>query len=103
MNGCRYIGGQRRINPFPSVFTDAEVLSEQGLCRGSSQTNQNLRFDYCDLGVQPGTARIDFGIARLLVDATFASPLLNPFEMLYHIGKVNFGPIDARFLQPLIK
>src|SRR3984893_18453358 len=103
MNACCYIGGQRRVNQFPSVFPDAEVLPQQGLCSGSSQTNQNIRFDYRDLGVQPGTARVDFTIARLLVDSTFASFLRNPFEMLYYIGKVNFGPIDARFLQPLIK
>jgi hypothetical protein len=83
---------------FPSVFTDAKVRPHQGLCSGSSQTNQNIRFDYRDLGVQPGTARIDFGIARLPVNSTFASLLRNPFEMLYHIGDVNFGPIDARFL-----
>src|SRR3977135_1064146 len=103
MNGCHYKGGQRRINQFPSVFTDAKVLPQQGLRSGSSQTNQNIRFDYRDLGVQPGTERIDFRIARLLMDSTFASFLRNPLEMLYYIGKVNSGPIDARFLQPLIK
>ena len=103
MNGCRYIWGQRTINQFPSVLTDAKVLPEQGLCSGSSQTNQNIRFNDHDLGVQPGTARIDFRIARLFVDSTLASLLRSPFEMLYYIGKVKFGPIDARFLQPLIK
>ncbi len=103
MNGCCYIWGQRRINQFPSVFTDAKVLPEQGLCSGGSQTNQNIRFDHRDLGVQPGTARMDFTIARLLVDATFASLLRNPFETLYHIGELNVGPIDTCFLERLIK
>jgi hypothetical protein len=80
MNGCRYQWGQRRINQFPSVCTDAKVLPEQGLCGGGSQTNQNIRFDHRDLGVEPGAAGTDFRIARLLVDATFASLLRNLFE-----------------------
>ncbi len=40
MNGCRYIWGQRRINQFPSVFTDAKVLPEQGLCRKPEPGNE---------------------------------------------------------------
>src|SRR6267143_4804121 len=102
MNRCRYVWGQRRNDQFPPVFTDAEVLPEQGLCSSGSQTNQNTRFDHRDLGVQPGTARSDFRIARLLVDSTFASLLRNPLEMLYHIGNVNFGSVDAHLLQRLI-
>jgi hypothetical protein len=56
---------------------------------GGAEANDDFRFPGGDFRVKPGPARVDFGAARLFVNATLAARL--PFEMLDGIGDEVFS------------
>src|SRR5260370_18305817 len=73
-----------------------EILGRRG-----AQGHDLLRFDYVDLGLQPGTTGSDLLRVGFFVDTTFAARL--PFKMFDNIGDVGLVPIDASFCQRGVK
>src|SRR3954470_23659276 len=73
---------------------DLERGAEQRLRSGGAKTDDHLRLDQRDLGIQPRSARADLAGARLLVNAPLAARL--PLEMLHDVGDINDRAIDAR-------
>src|SRR5215471_7122973 len=60
------------------MLGQTEVASHDALSSGGAQQYHNFWLYDPDLGVQPGTARIDFNRVGLFVDAPFASRLPFP-------------------------
>jgi hypothetical protein len=56
------------------LAVDTEVSSQECLCSSRAQADKNLRLHYPDLGVEPGTASLNFRITRLFVNAPFSAP-----------------------------
>src|SRR6185436_19944835 len=71
----------------------AKLRSDESLCGGSPQRDDNVRFDESDLRLEPRTARSDFHGVGFLVDPAFAPWL--PFEVFDNIGDVGLFAIDA--------
>ncbi|OBH78330.1 hypothetical protein A5682_21205 [Mycobacterium mantenii] len=75
-----------------------KIGSQQRLCGGGAQADDDLRSHHLDLGDQPGPARDDLGAARLLVDASLAA-LAGELEVLDRVGLIDDVRIDAGVLQ----
>src|SRR3954447_21825256 len=84
---------ERRRNELATLRGHLELPAEQRLSGSGAEAHDRARFDQCDLGIEPGTARRDLTGVRLLVDPPLAARL--PFEVLDDIGDVDGGAIDA--------
>ena len=91
----------RRRKNLTAMLGNAKLRSQQSLCSGCSQANDNAGKDGCDFLLQPRTASHNFQRIGLLMEPNLAPRL--PFEMLNRVGQVNFGSIDAGRLQALIQ
>ncbi len=97
MCGGHYIWRKVTLDGRTAIPGDAEVFSEERLRGTRSETNEDCGADDFEFRVEPGAARFDLRMTRLLVDAALSSFRRGPFEMLHHIGDVDVGAIDARF------
>src|SRR5258705_11627713 len=97
----RQAGPWRSIYYFPSVLHQLELRPHDRLRRRRAETDENLRLHGAQLGLEPGSARLDFRDARLLVDAPLAARL--PFEMLDGVGDVDVAARDAGALERLVE
>ncbi len=86
-----------------TISSHAKIFSQQRLRGACAKANQNLRLNNLQLRVQPRTARLNFRMARLLMNASLATLRGNPLEVLHHIGDVDFGPIDADLRQHFVE
>jgi hypothetical protein len=84
-----------------AVLRKPKFRTQEILCSGRAETNDEVRLDSCDLRFEPRAASRDFERVRLLMQPDFAPRF--PFEVLHGIGYVNHGPIDTGCLQALIK
>jgi hypothetical protein len=101
-NGRRMHGGhdmrtERGLEEFAATLGDSESATEQSLCRGRAKADDDFGFQQRDFGVEPWPASGNFGAIWFLVNAAFAARF--PFEMLNSIGDVNFGAVQAGFVQ----
>src|SRR6202011_2000723 len=72
--------------------------------RGSrAQADEDLRSDHPQFGIKPRAARLDFRIARLLMNAPLAPFGRRPLEMFHQIRYVYFCAVDASLSQRLIQ
>src|ERR1043165_591749 len=83
------------------MFCDTKLRAKQCLGCSCSKRHDHLRFDYCDLGFEPGPTRIDLLHIRFFVNASFTSWF--PLEMFDNIGDVSLLAIDSGFLERTIK
>jgi hypothetical protein len=103
MYRCHYVRGERGVYPLTPLAADTEVSPQECLCSSRAQADKNLRLHYPDLGVEPGTASLNFRITRLFVNAPFSALRGGPLEMFHHIGNVHRFMLDTslrqRFMQ----
>jgi hypothetical protein len=79
--------GKRRFNKLASLQGHFELVSKQGLGCSCSETQDDARFDYRDLRLQPGlTGTYLYGVG-LFVDPAFSARL--EFEMFHHISDIS--------------
>src|SRR6185369_6057643 len=101
MNGRHYELCKRRLNQLTSLPGYAEVFSEQSLSCHSSKTDDKLRLDHCDLGLEPWLASCDLRLIWLFVNAAFSAGF--PFEMLDDICNVGLATVDPSLLQRFVE
>jgi len=68
-------------------------VAEHGLKGGGAEADQDLRSKSLQFGLEPGSACNHLGGGWLLVYAAFAA--LFELEVLYRVGDVNVGSVDA--------
>jgi len=103
MHGGHHVRRQQGYNHLSALAGDTKMSSQQALRGARAQTYQNLGLDRIKLRIQPGAACLDFGIARLLMNASFPALGRRPLEVLDHIRDVDFGALDARLGKRLVK
>src|SRR5436190_18899189 len=96
----RQTASSRSIYDFPAVLHQLELRPHDRLRRRRAETDENLRLHGAQLGLEPGSARLDFRHARLFVDAPLAARL--PFEMLDGVSNVDVVARDAGVLERLV-
>jgi len=89
--------GQVARQDLPSIARHAKVFAQQGLGRAGAKADENFRLDHVKFCVEPGSAGLDFGLARLFVDAALASLRSRPLEVFDNIRYVNFRAVDSNF------
>src|SRR5207247_7648629 len=65
------------------------------------ETDENMRLDDCELGVEPRAARGDLRPVWLLVDAALSARL--PLEVLDHVRDVGERAVDACVCERLVQ
>ncbi len=103
MYRCHHEGSEPRIDELSAPTSHAEVSPQQRLRRRRTQAHQNLRLHHPKFSVKPGTASVDFGVSRLLVNASLSSLGSNPFEMFHDIGQIHRRSFESRFFQCLVE
>src|SRR5262245_59754735 len=101
MDGCHHVGSERRFDPLAAPLGDAKVFSQKRLCRGGAQADQHFGLYLCDLGVEPGTASVDF--SRIGLGMKPALTHENPFEVFDDIGDVDLAAINTGQSQSLVQ
>src|ERR1700737_2507869 len=94
MHRPHYSWSQAGRHPLSSLPGYAETVSEERLSSGRAQAYENTRFHQANLRIEPGTARLDFGRTRLLVDSPLPPFIRRPLEMLHDIRDINFVAVD---------
>ena len=92
-------GSERRLDQCSSFLRYAKSFSKQGPSGARSQTNHHLRLNHGQFRSKPGTARADFGIAGLFMDAALSALGRFPLEVLHNIRDIDFGAIDTSGFQ----
>src|SRR6266853_1310449 len=95
----RWLAGP--LDELAALHADAKVAAEQGLGRGRTQRDQQVRLHNRDFGIQPGTAGGDLSGVRSLVQATLA--LLLPFEVFDGVRDIDMPAVDARLFERLVE
>src|SRR5437879_359864 len=103
MHSPYYLRSQAGADPPSSLTGHAEIISEKRLGSGRTQAHENTRLHQANLRIEPGTARLNFGRARLLMDSPLPPFIWRPFEVLYDICDINFVAVDSRQAQSLIQ
>src|SRR5579864_5647694 len=103
MYGPHRIRSERRVYELPALATHAELSSQERLRRGRTQANKDLRSHNSQFGVEPRAASLNFGVARLFVNAPFAPFGRRPLEMFHHVRHVYFCSINASLDEGLIQ
>jgi len=103
MRGSDHVRGKIALDRSSAVSGHAEVFSKQSLRGARSQTNKNFRANSFEFSFKPGATGLDLRLARFLVNAPLSSLRSLPFEMLYHVGDVDVGTIDASFDQGFVE
>ena len=67
------------------------------------QTDHHAWANDRNFGVQPGSARFNLRIARLLVNAPFPTIVPSPAEMFDHVGDIHFRSGDPCGFESLIE
>ena len=86
---------------FTSILRHAKCMAHQVLRCRSTETDDQLRLNYRDLGLQPGTACSDLNSVWFAVDASLAS--FDELEVFNGVGHVDPAAIDAGLLERLIQ
>src|SRR5687767_5342581 len=79
---------------FTAMLGYLEVHTHERLGRGGSESDDDLRFERFEFGVEPWPAGGDFPCAGLFVESPLSCGL--PFEMLDRVGHVHVTAIDSR-------
>src|SRR5206468_2423378 len=95
MRRGHHVGSEIGRNQFPAIPGHSEILAEQPLGRTGAEADENLRLHNFQLRIEPGTARFDFRMTRLLMNAPLAALRSFPFEVLHHIRDVYLGAVDS--------
>jgi len=103
MDGCHDSGSQWRRNKPSALASDAEFFSQESLRSGSSQANDHLRTRKGNFRFQPGTARLNFRLARPFVNAPLSVLVASPVEVLYHVGYIDPVSVDSGCRERLIE
>src|SRR5205807_1158039 len=101
MHGSHYVRSNLGMHPLPPMLGYAKVTAQQALGRGRAQEHHNLRLDYADFRLQPGSASIDLHCIGLFVNPALAPRL--PFEMLDDVGHIYIFAVYPGRSQGLIK
>ena len=101
MHGGRDQGSRLGAQHPPALLGHAKALPQHGLRRGCAQAHDNRGTDHLDLGVEPGTAGVNFYLVGLLVNSALASRL--PLEVLNGVGHVDVATVYSRSLQGLVQ
>lgn len=92
---------KRGVDHFAALLGHAKLPAEQRLCRGGTQTDDELWLDRFDLGFQPWPAGGDFATGGLGMDAPHPARL--KFEMLDRVRHVRHLAVDSRLFERLVK
>ena len=84
-----------------TVASDADLRSEQRLCRRGSEQHDDVRLYRGELGLPPLRARPDLGRVGLLVETHLAGG--GPLEVLDRIGDVDAVAIDSRLVEHAVE
>ena len=103
MYRCHYARGERGVYPLTPLAVDTEVSSQECLCSSRAQADKNLWLHYPVLGLEPGTASLNFRITRLFVNPPFSALRGGPLEMFHHIGNVRSFMLDTSLRQRFIQ
>jgi hypothetical protein len=95
------VGPRRDSRNWPWSFITRTFEPITALNGGRTETNEDLRVDDVELGLQPGRARLDLLGPGLLVDPPL--PLRLPLEVLDDVGHVGVAALDPRLLQRLVE
>ena|ERR1700739_5131451 len=97
------VGCEMAFHENSTLASDPKILTQQSLRRARSKANQHFRPHNLQLSIKPRTARFDFRLTRLLVDAALAALSCDPLEMLNDVGDEHIGTVDPNFDQCLVK
>src|ERR1700716_754804 len=103
MHRPHYSWTQAGRHPLSSLPGYAETVSEERLSSGRAQAYENTRFHQTNLRIEPGTARLNFGRARLLMDSPLPPFIRRPLEVLHDICYIDFVAVDPRQAQSLVQ
>src|SRR5262249_13477304 len=92
---------ERRGHWRAALRRNTERTPQQRLCRRRSETHERRRLHDGELVLEPGTARLDLALSRLLMDPPFAARL--PLEMLDDVRHIHLASIDARVFECAIE
>src|SRR5438045_3338758 len=95
MRGGHHVGREIGRNQFPAIPGHPEILAQQSLRRTGAEADENLWLYYFQLRIEPRTARFDFRMTRLLMNAPLAALRSFPLEVLHHIGDVDLRAVDS--------
>ena len=94
MRGRHDVRREIGANQFPAIPGHPEILAQQSLRRTGPKADENLRLHNFQLRIEPRTARFDFRMARLLVNAPLAALRSFPLEVLHNIRDVYLRAVD---------
>src|SRR5438105_8353415 len=93
----------RGLHGAATFLGDAKSLAHDRLRGRGAEADDDLRLDEANFLLEPGMARSDLGVVRLLVDATRALLAPLPLEVLHGIRDVHVAALDPRFLEGAIE
>lgn len=101
MNGGKHGRHPGQLKGLATVLRDAKRAAEKRLSCRRPETDDQLRFDRFQFGIEPRATGGDLASAGLLVNAALAPRL--PLEVLDGICNVDLIPVEAGLLQTLIQ
>jgi hypothetical protein len=97
MHGERDERREGRRKRLRAIACHLGVRPDHRLGRRGAKRDDRPRLDIRDLGIEPHATRLDFAVARLLVNPPLAARL--PLEVLHHVGEIHIAEIDAGILE----
>ena len=97
------VGCEMAFHENSPLARDPKIPTQQRLRRARSKANQHFGPHNLQLSIEPGTARFDFRLTGLLVDAALAALSCDPLEMLNDIGNEHLRTVDSNFDQCFVE